>query len=72
MATNALRVVVHPPDGQGGREVRCDGEVLGRAFGPSDVLEFLRRAGFDPDEAAPYGEGLVDWLGGGPATWHSS
>ncbi|MFG2754072.1 hypothetical protein [Streptomyces xanthophaeus] len=44
-----LRVVVYPPDEQGGRRVRCDGEILGRALGPGDLLEFLRRAGLDPD-----------------------
>ncbi|MBT2546404.1 hypothetical protein J7E99_38530 [Streptomyces sp. ISL-44] len=40
-----LRVIVYPPDAQGGRRVRCDGEILGRALGPGDLLEFLRRAG---------------------------
>ncbi|WP_272264058.1 hypothetical protein [Streptomyces xanthophaeus] len=64
-----LRVIVYPPDEQGGRRVRCDGQILGRAFGPRDVLEFLRRAGLDPDDAAPYGEGLIEWRGGGPAAW---
>lgn len=65
-----LRVIVYPPDPDGGRRVRCDGEILGRAFGPADVLEFLRRAGLDPDAAAPYGAHLIDWRGGGPAVWH--
>ncbi|MGW7317930.1 hypothetical protein [Streptomyces sp. NPDC054865] len=68
--SSELRVIVYPPDDQGGRRVRCDGEILGRAFGPADVLEFLRRAGLDPDEVAPYGEGLIEWRGGGPAVWH--
>ena len=68
---DALPVIVYPPDEQGGRRVRVDGEILGRAFGPADVLEFLRRAGCDPDEVAPYGEGLIEWRGGGPATWHT-
>ncbi|MGW9372972.1 hypothetical protein ACWGVR_23460 [Streptomyces xanthophaeus] len=65
-----LRVVVYPPDDEGGRRVRCDGQILGRAFGPADVLEFLRRAGLDPDYVAPYGAGLIEWRGGGPAVWN--
>ncbi|MFF3431462.1 hypothetical protein [Streptomyces sp. NPDC002602] len=67
-----LRVVVYPPDAEGGRRVRCDGEILGRAFGPEDVLEFLRRAGLDPDDVALTGTGLIEWRGGGPATWHQA
>lgn len=64
-----LRVIVYPPDEQGGRRVHCEGQMLGRALGPADVLEFLRRAGLDPDDVAPYGEGLIEWRGGGPAVW---
>ncbi|MFJ9344801.1 hypothetical protein ACIRP0_36805 [Streptomyces sp. NPDC101733] len=45
MSSDQPRVVVYPPDQQGGRRVRADGETLGRAFGPGDLLEFLRRAG---------------------------
>lgn len=45
-----LRVIVYPPDAQGGRRVRVDGEILGRALSPGDLLEFVRRAGLDPDE----------------------
>lgn len=67
-----LRVVVYPPDAEGGRRVRCDGEILGRAFDPEDVLEFLRRAGLDPDDVALTGTGLIEWRGGGPATWHQA
>lgn len=44
----ALRVIVYPPDDQGGRRVRCDGQILGRALGPADLLEFLRRAYLTP------------------------
>ncbi|MET9572670.1 hypothetical protein ACFYNW_37225 [Streptomyces virginiae] len=43
-----LRVIVYPPDAE--RRVRVDGEILGRALGPGDLLEFLRRAGLDPDD----------------------
>ncbi|MER6782972.1 MULTISPECIES: hypothetical protein [unclassified Streptomyces] len=45
-----LRVIIYPPDAQGGRRVRVDGEILGAALGPGDLLEFLRRAGLDPDD----------------------
>ncbi|MFI0206559.1 hypothetical protein [Streptomyces sp. NPDC016734] len=45
-----LRVVIYPPDSEGGRRVRVDGQILGRAFGPGDLLEFLRRASLDPND----------------------
>ncbi|MFE1716185.1 hypothetical protein, partial [Streptomyces sp. NPDC058728] len=45
----APKVTVHPPDHQGRRRVHCDGQDLGRALNPGDVLEFRRRAGLDPD-----------------------
>ncbi|RSS64112.1 hypothetical protein EF912_02335 [Streptomyces sp. WAC07061] len=44
------RVTVHPPDIQGRRRVHADGQPLGHATGTGDLLEFLRRAGLDPDE----------------------
>ncbi|MFK0050212.1 hypothetical protein ACIQU4_40140 [Streptomyces sp. NPDC090741] len=65
----ALRVIVYPPDAEGGRRVRCDGEILGRALGPGDLLEFLRRAGLDPDDVRLDDELLIEWRGGGPAVW---
>ncbi len=64
-----LRVVVYPPDAEGGRRVRCDGEILGRALGPADFLEFLRRAGLDPDVVRLDDPVLIEWRGGGPAVW---
>ncbi|MFJ8212092.1 hypothetical protein [Streptomyces sp. NPDC096033] len=45
-----LRVIVYPPDAEGGRRVRVDGEILGRATGPGDLLEILRRTGLDYDD----------------------
>ncbi|RKT02213.1 hypothetical protein BX286_0087 [Streptomyces sp. 3211.6] len=63
-----LRVVVYPPDAEGGRRVRVDGEILGRALGPGDLLEFLRRAGLDPDDVR-LDSALIEWRGGGPAVW---
>ncbi|MFE2879202.1 hypothetical protein ACFXG6_32900 [Streptomyces roseus] len=65
----ALRIVVYPPDAEGGRRVRVDGEILGRALGPGDLLEFLRRAGLDPDDVRLDDEQLIEWRGGGPVVW---
>lgn len=65
----ALRVVVYPPDAEGGRRVRVDGEILGRALGPGDLLEFLRRAGLDPDDVHLDDPLPIEWRGGGPAVW---
>ncbi|MFE9484523.1 hypothetical protein ACFYNM_38825 [Streptomyces spororaveus] len=65
------RVIVYPPDDDGGRQVRADGRTLGRAFGPADILEFLRRTGLDPDDVVldERDQGLIEWRGGGPAVW---
>ncbi|MFD8292970.1 DUF6233 domain-containing protein [Streptomyces lavendulae] len=65
----ALRVVVYPPDAEGGRRVRCDGEILGRAVGPADPLEFMRRAGLNPDTVRLDDPLLIGWRGGGPTVW---
>ncbi|MFJ8208913.1 hypothetical protein [Streptomyces sp. NPDC096033] len=64
-----LRVIVYPPDAEGGRRVRVDGEILGRALGPNDIFEFLRRAGLDPDDVDLDDRLLIEWRGGGPAVW---
>ncbi|MEU8435492.1 hypothetical protein AB0F18_21790 [Streptomyces sp. NPDC029216] len=64
-----LRVIVYPPDAEGGRRVRVDGEILGRALGPGDLLELLRRAGLDPDDVRLDDALLIEWRGGGPAVW---
>nr|AAS45791.1 SLV.8 [Streptomyces lavendulae] len=64
-----LRVIVYPPDAEGGRRVRVDGEILGRALGPNDLFEFLRRAGLDPDDVDLADELFIEWRGGGPAVW---
>ncbi|MGW1769860.1 hypothetical protein ACWCQL_38165 [Streptomyces sp. NPDC002073] len=61
------RVVVYSPDAQGGRRVRCDGEILGLALDPGDILKFLRRAGLDPDDVRLDDALLIEWRGGGPA-----
>ncbi|MEU8943600.1 MULTISPECIES: hypothetical protein [Streptomyces] len=69
MSEGRPKVVVHPPDAQGGRRVRADGEILGRALDPRDLLEFLRRAGLDPDSVRLDDPLLIEWRGGGPAVW---
>lgn len=63
----AAPVVVYPPSPSGGRRVRAGREILGIAYGPDDLMEFLRRAGIDdPDLTEP---GLIEWRGGGPEAW---
>ncbi|MGW3166966.1 hypothetical protein ACWC9Q_29730 [Streptomyces sp. NPDC001142] len=63
-------VVVYPPDEDGGRRVRVDGEILGRAYGLRDLVEFLRRAGLETaDETLATTSALIEWRGGGPETW---
>ncbi|CAL9272100.1 hypothetical protein ACFW4Q_12670 [Streptomyces rochei] len=68
--TSALPVIVYPPDEEGGRRVRVDGEVLGRAYGVQDVARFLQEAGLqDWDELDVVRSALVEWRGGGPDVW---
>ncbi|MFD7876263.1 hypothetical protein ACFV5G_19520 [Streptomyces sp. NPDC059766] len=67
---SARPVIVYPPDEDGGRRVRADGAILGRAYGLRDVAEFLRRAGIeDADETWVEASTLIEWRGGGPDTW---
>ncbi|KAF4407750.1 MULTISPECIES: hypothetical protein [Streptomyces] len=65
-------VVVHPPDGSGRRRVGIRGQDVGSATGPRDLLEFLRRAGLDPDQIALDDPALIRWRGGGPDDWPGS
>ncbi|MDF3298788.1 hypothetical protein [Streptomyces tropicalis] len=67
--SGSLPVVVHPPSPTGGRRVRVNGEILGLAYGVSDVAEFLRRAGLDVDPMQVAVSPLIDWRGGGPEYW---
>lgn len=63
----AAPIVVYPPAATGGRRVRAGGEILGTAYNPGDLVEFLRRAGLDdPNLTDP---GLIEWRGGGPDVW---
>ncbi|MFJ6578398.1 hypothetical protein ACIQMY_20805 [Streptomyces sp. NPDC091368] len=65
MSEEQPHVVVYPPDEQGGRRVRIDGEISGMARNLTDVIEFLRRAGWlDAEEWPP-----IEWRGGGPEVW---
>ncbi|MEU1630292.1 hypothetical protein ABZ746_34350 [Streptomyces sp. NPDC020096] len=52
-----------------GRRVRAGNEVLGLAHRAADVLEFLRRAGLDPDTIQLDDPNLIEWRGGGPDVW---
>ncbi|MFH8753923.1 hypothetical protein ACH4GK_41890 [Streptomyces rimosus] len=61
-------VIVQPPAPSGGRRVRVDGTILGVAYRPADVIEFLRRAGADPDQIDLHGP-QIEWRGGGPDVW---
>ncbi|MDT0341250.1 hypothetical protein [Streptomyces litchfieldiae] len=63
------RIVVYPPTAGGGRRVRANGEILGRARSLDELLEFLRRAGLDPDEVDLRDPELLEWRGGGPEVW---
>ncbi|MGW2511287.1 hypothetical protein ACWC0A_18010 [Streptomyces scopuliridis] len=62
-------VVVHPPSPTGGRRVTIRGVIAGLASGPPDLLEFLRRAGLDPDAVDLADPVLIEWRGGGPDVW---
>ncbi|NJQ03100.1 hypothetical protein HCK00_21820 [Streptomyces sp. PLAI1-29] len=61
-------VLVHPPDGRG-RRVEIRGQRAGTAADPRDLLEFLRRAGLDPDQVRLDDPTLIEWRGGGPQDW---
>ncbi|MEU6347034.1 hypothetical protein ABZ883_39525 [Streptomyces sp. NPDC046977] len=63
------RVIVEPPLDVGGRRVCVDGTVLGVAYSPIDLLEFLRRAGLGPEEVDFTDPNLFEWRGEGPAVW---
>jgi hypothetical protein len=64
-----VRITVHPLSPSGGRRVTVGAQSLGVAYGVADVLEFLRRAGADPDEVKLDDPRVVEWRGGGPGVW---
>ncbi|MGW3813441.1 hypothetical protein [Streptomyces sp. NPDC005046] len=68
--TSVLPVVVYPPDEDGGRRVRVDGVILGRAFSVLDIAAFMQTAGLqDWGEMDVVRSDLIEWRGGGPEAW---
>ncbi|UQI45517.1 hypothetical protein M1P56_14740 [Streptomyces sp. HU2014] len=67
--TGLAPIVVHPPSPSGGRRVSVGREILGTAYGVADLYEFLRRAGWDPDDIRLDDQGQITWQGGGPGAW---
>lgn len=52
------------------RRVEIYGRLVGKAYGPEDVVEFIRRAGVEePDLDDP---DLVGWRGGDRTVWSES
>ncbi|MFD4788263.1 hypothetical protein ACFWN1_14630 [Streptomyces sp. NPDC058459] len=63
-------VIVYPPDDEGGRRVRINGTILGRAFRVLDLVAFMQEAGLqDFDEMDVARAEWIEWRGGGPAVW---
>ncbi|AEW99244.1 hypothetical protein [Streptantibioticus cattleyicolor] len=65
----ALRVIVDPPAADGGRRVWVGHETVGLAYCRADVLDFLRRAGLDPERVRLEDAEQIEWHGGGPGSW---
>ncbi|MER5467204.1 hypothetical protein [Streptomyces sp. NPDC002685] len=67
---SVMPVIVYPPDEDGGRRVRADGVILGRAISVRDVVVFLQEAGLQGwDEMDVVRSELIEWRGGGPDVW---
>lgn len=62
-------VIVHPVSPTGGRRVTIDGTILGIAYSPADLAQFLRRAGLEPAEMAVDDPERIQWRGGDINTW---
>lgn len=60
------RIIVEPVVSTG-RRVRAGAEILGIAYTPADVIEFLRRAGLDDPDLSD--RDLIEWHGGGSDVW---
>ncbi|MFE6225457.1 hypothetical protein [Streptomyces sp. NPDC057854] len=67
MTQQQPHVVVDPPDEQGGRRVRIDGQLAGTAYSLGHVAGLLRRAGWLVAGSWP----PVEWRGGGADVWPS-
>ncbi|MDJ0346740.1 hypothetical protein [Streptomyces sp. PH10-H1] len=61
-------VVVHPLS-DGARRVTIRGQDFGRALHAGDLIEFLRRAGLDVEDADLANPDFFEWRGGGPDDW---
>ncbi|MER6218765.1 hypothetical protein ABT213_32630 [Streptomyces sp. NPDC001674] len=66
------RLVIYPPDENGWRRVRWDGQSIGVAQQPSDIVVFLQEAGLENAEDFDLTSDLAEWRGGGPETWAES
>ncbi|WP_232248028.1 hypothetical protein [Streptacidiphilus rugosus] len=69
--TESAPVRVHVPTLDEGarpfRRVEILGQLVGKAYGLADVIEFMRRAGIH--EGDVHDPGLIHWQGGGLAVW---
>jgi hypothetical protein len=64
------QVIVYPPDEDGGRRVRVEGTILGRAFRLGDVVALLQTAGLQGiDDLDVASADWIEWRGGGPDVW---
>lgn len=64
------RVIVAPPSETGGRRVRVDDEILGRAYSLRDLAILLQGIGLEGwDEVDVAESPLIEWHGGGPEVW---
>lgn len=65
-----MKVTVYPPDENGGRAVRADGILVGRALDLAGIVDLVRWAGLDDaDEELVAGAAWIVWRGGGPDMW---
>ncbi|MGW5021870.1 MULTISPECIES: hypothetical protein [Streptomyces] len=62
-------IVVHPPYPAGGRRVSAHGETLGTAYGLTDLIEFLSRAGIDVATVDLDDDSVIEWQGGTREVW---
>ncbi|MFE5922557.1 Yip1 family protein [Streptomyces sp. NPDC056468] len=61
-------VVVEAPDGRGLRQVTMNGEAVGSAWSPGELLRILRRLDF-PDDVDLDDTAFICWRGGDSGTW---
>ncbi|MGW6263681.1 hypothetical protein [Streptomyces sp. NPDC055085] len=65
-----VSVIVYPPDENGGRRVRVDGAIVGRAYSVRDIAALFQTADLqDFDELDVVRWGGIEWRGGGPEVW---